>query len=67
MNAQKDKYYIGVTKCCGHITAAMVDDERTTNAQIGEFVRDVTKSGREFQLIECERGSLKLKRCKCDQ
>ena len=59
------KAYIGVAKCCGAISAAMVDDERTKPKDVGRFAKEVLSSGRDFRHVEVPEGTLQLQRCKC--
>jgi hypothetical protein len=57
-------YYIGVAKCCGNVTAALVDDEKTTRREIGNFAADLMARNREVKRVESLEG-LKIARCKC--
>jgi hypothetical protein len=59
------KAFIGVAKCCGAITAAMVDDETTKAKDIGRFAKDVIASGREFKHIDTGFDRISMERCKC--
>ena len=59
------KAYIGVAKCCGAISAAMVDDSNTRPSDLGRFTKDVLSTGRELRHAEFEDGSLIIQRCKC--
>lgn len=58
-------YYIGVAKCCGNVTAALVDDQRTTAKEVGEFAHNVVSSGREFKHVDTL-DKLTIRRCKCN-
>jgi hypothetical protein len=59
------KAYIGVDRCCGAVSAAMVDDDKTTAKDVAEFARDMHKTSRDLRHVECEQGELKLQRCEC--
>lgn len=61
------KAYIGVAKCCGAISAAMVDDGRVKAKDLGRFTKDVLSTGRELKHAEFEDGALVMQRCKCAQ
>ena len=45
---EKRKFYVGI-KACGCITAALVDDEKTTPKDIAEFARDMHKTKRRME------------------
>jgi hypothetical protein len=59
------KAYIGVDRCCGVISAAMVDDDKTSAKDVADFARDMHKSSRDLRHVEVPDGSLKLARCEC--
>lgn len=59
------KAYVGIAKCCGAVTAAMVDDERTKATDIGEFVKGIIDSGRELKHIDTGADRISLTRCRC--
>ena len=59
------KAYIGVAKCCGAISAAMVDDGHVKPKDLGRFTKDVLSTGRELRHAEFADGSLIMQRCKC--
>jgi hypothetical protein len=61
------KAYIGVAKCCGAITAAMVDDELTKAKDVGRFAKDVVDSGRELKHVDTGADRLSLERCRCSR
>lgn len=58
-------FYIGVAKCCGNVTAALVDDEKTTRREVGNFAADLVARGRELKHVETLEG-LRIARCRCD-
>ena len=45
---EKRKFYVGITEC-GCITAALVDDEKTTAKEIAQFARDMHKTKRRME------------------
>lgn len=57
-------FYIGVAKCCGNVTAALVDDEKTTRREVGNFAADLLARGRDLKQVETLDG-LKIARCRC--
>ncbi len=58
-------FYIGVATCCGNVTAALVDDEKTTKREIGNFAADLVTRGREIKHVETLDG-LRIARCRCN-
>jgi hypothetical protein len=58
-------FYIGVAKCCGNVIAALVDDEKTTRREVGNFAADVVERGRELKHVESLEG-LTIARCRCN-
>jgi hypothetical protein len=61
-----NKFWVGKAKCCGAISAAMVADEKTTNADIADFAIGLGDD-RTLELKEVPDGSLSMARCKCSQ
>jgi hypothetical protein len=60
------RLYIGKAKCCGVITAAMVDDETTTADEVAKFAKSIAKSNRQFGHLELsDTEKLAMERCKC--
>lgn len=57
--------YIGVSRCCSRITAAMVDDDKTTAKDVADFAKSMHKTSRDLKHVEVEPGQLKLERCEC--
>ena len=45
---EKRKFYVGITEC-GCITAALVDDEKTTAKEIAQFASDMHKTKRRME------------------
>lgn len=45
---EKRKFYVGISGC-GCITAALVDDEKTTAKDIAQFARDMHKTKRRME------------------
>lgn len=59
------KAYTGVAKCCGKVTAAMVDDEKTSAKDVADFARSMHKTDRELRHVEDILLTIKLERCEC--
>jgi hypothetical protein len=59
------KAYIGVAKCCGNITAAMIDDENTSAKDVADFARSMHKTDRELRHVDGEPMTINLQRCAC--
>lgn len=59
-------YYIGVAKCCGNVTAALVHDERTTPREVKDFIDGLLTRDRELRFVGTLDG-LKIARCKCNE
>lgn len=58
------KAYIAKAKCCGAITAGMLDDERTTAKDVADFAREAHKYDRALEHVT-DWGEIKLVRCEC--
>lgn len=58
------KAYLGVAKCCGRITAAMLDDQHTTAKDVADFAKSLHKSDRELRHVDDD-SQIKLERCEC--
>lgn len=56
--------YIG-RKTCGCITAAMIDDEKTTAEQRTEFAKNMFDSGRSVERMKFDDAKNLLCRCQC--
>lgn len=52
---EKRKFYVGI-RSCGCITAALVDDEKTTPKEIAQFAREMHKTKRRMEHRELAQG-----------
>jgi hypothetical protein len=58
--------YVGRAKCCGRVTAAMVDDEQTTANDVAQFARSIAKSNRRLEhMTLTDDTKLSMERCEC--
>jgi hypothetical protein len=48
-------FYLGVREC-GCASAALVDDEKTTAAEVSRFAKDLSKSGRRLKHVTLKDG-----------
>lgn len=60
------RLYVGKAKCCGTITAALVDDDLTSADDVARFAKSIAKSDRRFEHLTLKDDEeLKMERCKC--
>lgn len=59
------KAYIGVERCCGAISASMLDDEETTAKAVAEFASKLHKTHRDLRHVDVPPNAVVMQSCEC--